>query len=246
MSREELDALIKCPVDWICETGEEEGAVSILQFDWYHCLNEHAVSADEHVTDPDGFDHEELGAEQLRRLIANLKLRERERIDCHKKRAGRLAGLQFHRPSKDGKHFIAGADKLYLQERSRGPISYFYTDYRSAGLRATFWSWFFRFFFPVASVHVYEEMLTPGTEENLSYYGQFWNKFLDPQAAVGPLRVCFDCLRPVGASSGKETSHICYDIDLSTRTAHAFPVSKSKAEQIMGSAPIFPIDDLNC
>ena len=59
MSREELNALIKCPIDWISETGEEEGAVSILQYDWYHCLNEHAVSADEHVTDLGGFDHEE-------------------------------------------------------------------------------------------------------------------------------------------------------------------------------------------
>lgn len=173
MSREELGALIKCPIDWISETGEEEGAVSLLRFDWYHCLNEHAVSADEHVTDPDGFDYEELGPEQLRRLIANLKLRERERIDCHKKRAGRLAGLQFRRPSKDGKHFIAGADKLYLQERSRGSISYFYTDYRSAELRAAFWSWPFMFFLAVASFQVYVEILTPGTEENVSYYGSF-------------------------------------------------------------------------
>jgi hypothetical protein len=72
MSREELNALIKCPIDWISETGEEEGAVSILQFDWYHCLNEHAVSADEHVTDLDGYDHEEFDPEQLRRRIANL------------------------------------------------------------------------------------------------------------------------------------------------------------------------------
>jgi hypothetical protein len=246
MSREELNALIKCPIDWISETGEEEGVVSILQYDWYHCLNEHAVSADEHVTDLDGFDHEEFDPEQLRRLIANLELRKCEKIDCHKKRAGRLAGLRFRRPSEDGKHFIAGGDRLYLQSHSRGRISYFYTDYRSADLRAAFWSWFFRFFFPVASLDVYEEMLTPGTEDNVSYYGQLWYRFLDPQLPAGPLRVCFDCLGPVGGSSGKETSHICYDIDLSTRTAHAYPVSKSEAEQIMGDGPVCGIDDLNC
>jgi hypothetical protein len=187
------------------------------------------------VTDLDGFDHEDLDPEQLRRRIANLELRKCERIDCHKKRAGRLAGLRFLQPSEHGKHFMAGADKLDLQKRSRGPISYFYTDYRSADLRATFWSWFFMFFVPVASLEVYEEMLTPGTEENVSYCGQFWHRFLDPQPPAGPLRVCFHCLGPVGASSGKETSHICYDIDLSTRSAHAFPES-----------PIFGIDDLNC
>jgi hypothetical protein len=90
MSREELNALIRCPIDWISETGEEEGVVSILQFDWYHCLNEYAVSSDEHVTDIDGFNDEELDPEELRRLIANLKLRKCERIHCHKERAGRL------------------------------------------------------------------------------------------------------------------------------------------------------------
>jgi hypothetical protein len=50
----------------------------------------------------------------------------------------------------------------------------------------------------------------------------------------------------LGVSSGKETSHICYDIDLSTRAAHAYPVSMSEAEQIMGNGPICAIDDLNC
>jgi hypothetical protein len=178
MSREKLNVLRKCPIDWISETGEEEAANSILQFDWYHCLNERAI-ADEQVTDLDlnGFD-QELDAEQLRRLIASLELRKCERKHCHEERAGRLARLRFLRPSEHGKHFIAGAEKVDLQERSRGSISYFYKDYKSADLRATFWSWFFRFFFPVASLEVYEEMLTPGTKENVSYYGRLWQRFL--------------------------------------------------------------------
>jgi hypothetical protein len=245
MSREELEALRKCPIDWISETGDEEGPNSVLQYDWYHCLNEHAVS-DEQVTDLDLSFDQELTPEQLRRLIANLKLRECERTRCHKERAGRLAGLSFLQPSAHGKHFIAGGEKVYLQERSRGAISYFYKDYKSADLRVAFWSWFFRFFSPVGSLEAYEEMLTSGTEENASYYAQLWQRLTEPQTKAGSLRVCFDCLQPVGASAGEETSLICYDIDLSTRIAHAYPVSKSKAEQIMGNAPIFPIDDLNC
>jgi hypothetical protein len=44
MSREKLNALRKCPIDWISETGEEEAANSILQFDWYHCLNERTIA----------------------------------------------------------------------------------------------------------------------------------------------------------------------------------------------------------
>jgi hypothetical protein len=242
MSREELNALIKCPIDWISETGDREGACSILQYDWYHCFNEHAVSIDEHITEFDGFDDEELDAEELKHLIANLKLRKDARTDSHENRAGRLSRLRFLRPSEHGKHFIPGAEKLILQEGSRGPVSYFHTDYRSADLRTTFWSYFFMVFSPVGWLEVYEEMLSTGTDHNISYYGRLWHRFLQESQ----LRVALNCLRPVGASRGKETSHVCFDIHLNAKTVHAYPVDKSQAEQIMGNCPIFCVDDLNC
>jgi hypothetical protein len=110
-SAEDLNALRARPIDWINETGEEEGATCALQYDWYHCLNENAVSRDDHVTDLECFYDEELDADELKNLIDNLRLRRDAAIRCHKDRGGRLAGLRFLRPANHGKHFKIRANK---------------------------------------------------------------------------------------------------------------------------------------
>jgi hypothetical protein len=97
-------------------------------------------------------------------------------------------------------------------------------------------------FLHVRSLDGYEEMLRPGTDHNLSYYGQLWRTFLsEPQ-----LRIAVNCIRPVGASDGEETCYICLDIHVAAKTAHSYPIGRAKADQIMGNAPVFCVDDLNC
>jgi hypothetical protein len=236
-----LAALIAFPIDWTSETGEEQAASSILQYDWYHCHNSHAVSVDEHISDVLGFEDLDLDESEVARLIANIEPRRGAAEGDHRERAGRLEKLHFVSPLEYGKHFAAGIQRDELLRRSRSGVSYFYANYDHSALRATFWSWFFTFFDQVYSLQAYEEMLSGSQDADLNRCSKLWQQFLvSPQ-----LRIAFDCMRSVGASRGRDTSYLCFDVH-EGKAVHAFPIDENDANKIMEGGPILPIDAFNC
>jgi hypothetical protein len=69
-----------------------------------------------------------------------------------------------------------------------------------------------------------------------------WNKFLSKDS----LRICLDTIRPIGATDGKPTSFICFDIHFGAKLVHLYPVSEDEAKSIMGDCELFWDDSFNC
>jgi hypothetical protein len=67
-----------------------------------------------------------------------------------------------------------------------------------------------------------------------------WGRLLhDPNC-----RLIFRSPCPIGATSGRPTQHLCFELDASTPIVHGYPISKNEADRIRGSSPPIMVDDL--
>ncbi len=238
-----LEELVKCPLEWEKKFGSENWRVSLPQLDWYYSFAQHAVDRSELPFDLHEVDlvYEDLGV--LRRLLANISLRQSAAEELYMTRAGRLYHLRFMTPAEHGKHFAAGmTEPAALEQSRRKGISIFFKNFSSGDLENTFWTWLWHNFDDVNSYASYEEFLDPREELSKSPEAALWHRLLSETR----VRICMDTIRPVGACDGELTSCLCYDVHFDTKIAHCFPVSAAEAKRIMRGSEILRNDALNC
>jgi hypothetical protein len=239
--KDEMKKLTACPIDWETETGRLDWRESVLEFDWQRtliqCVSQYAVRAEELELNPDLLDI--LGAEpEPDIVIENLKPGWKKAEKAYKEQAGRLRSLEFQTPSEYGKHFVAGLDRAKTLSRTRNSDSLFFKNYSSAETKNVFWTWFFQFFDPVALPEDYEDLVTPDTNQYRSPQGRFWKKFLH----CHHLRICMEARSLIGACEGEETSFVCFDVHIGSKTVHCFPISRTEALKMMGDDGIIFVD----
>jgi hypothetical protein len=231
-AKHKLTKLLSCPVDWEQETGLGIFSYEPLEWDWHAAFAAQAVSGQElwlierlirygNLLELDEDD------EELPQLMKNIELRLPYAIEAYKKRAGRLAGLTFIRPSEHGKHFVLNANRKEVILQSRGGPSLFFKNYFSDDLKVEFWLWFLGFFDFIDSDESYR--ITVSGEGDDYSRARVWNDFMCEHQR----RVCADVAGVIGAVDGSETSFICFDIHLDTKAVHAYPISGDEASAIM-------------
>ena len=234
---EKMKKLIACPIDWEMETGRQDWRESVLEFDWQRTLRRHAVRAEEVQFNPDLqnlYEHEP----EPEIVIENLTLARSQAKKKYHEQAGRLAGLIFQTPSKHGKHYVPNLDHSTALSRTRNGRSLFFCNYDSAKLRNVYWTWFFQFFQPIVSLEDYEELVTPDSRRYRSAQGGLWKRFLH----CHQLRLGMKTSSLIGACEGEETSYVCFDVHVGSKTVHCFPIGRADASEMMGDDGIIVVD----
>jgi len=234
--------LHSCPVNWEQET-KQNSSPNILQFDWHYALLKNAVRPQDIVLDPEQ-DESWREDPELTIIVDTLKQVQEEAKELYDNRAGRLCGLHFLTPSKQGKHFVPNLSETEMLKRTRdGRPSLFFRDHNCDDLRFAFWQWFF-VFFDVVTFDEYEEIIQPGTALFGSPRGRQWDRFL--RNPNGPTwRICFENSQAVGASKGKLTPFLCFEIHLDNRVVHSYPITQEEASTMMGRDGVLYIHALS-
>jgi hypothetical protein len=239
-----LRQLVACPPTWYDASGEE-WVTTILELDWYYSLAQHAIDGDDLPFHPYQFEEyaEDEDPGELEHMTKNLEMRRSMAEKTFANRAGRLIGIRFMRPSEQKKHFNASWSQDQATAESRKGTSFLFHDFESERLERTFWEFVHYLFMEhVQEPKDYEEFVTPGGELANIPEATLWNKFLTKDS----LRICLDTIRPIGATDGKPTSFLCFDIHFGAKIAHVYPVSEDEAKGIMGDCELLRYDGLNC
>lgn len=229
----EFISLHSCPINWEQETRQHWGP-NVLEFDWHYALLRNAVRPEDIVLAPED---DELWRDDpdLAIIVPTLRDVREKATKMYYSRAGRLRGLHFLKPSEygNGKHFVPNLSEAKILERTSNGPSLFFRNYNHDDLRFAFWQWFFAFFDVVSSFDDYEEIVQPGTTLYGSPRGRQWDLFLrNPE---GPAwRICLENSQVVGASKGKLTPFLCFEIHLDNRTVHGYPITQAEASTTMG------------
>jgi len=229
----EMLEVCACPVDWNSQLGMERNftsALGALKGDWVKRIAETGVSHQEaevvawaiidHWSDPSD--------DELPQLIANIRLRRDAAVAVYMKKVGRLAGIKFLRPSEHGKHYSVKVRNT----RSADAPSIFFRDLESETIATTFWQWFDDMF--LLDPDSREPWHLPDGQTFLRPVAALWNRFEEDHQ----LRIALDTAAPIGERAGESLRHVVIDIHIDTRTAHAYPVSESEAQSIMGALPV--------
>jgi hypothetical protein len=231
-----LRELVACPPTWYDSSGED-WVTTILELDWYHSLAQHTIDGDDLPFHPHEFEEYAADADAYERthFVKNLEMRRPAAEKTFANRAGRLIGLRFMKPSEQKKHFNAvWSEGEALAESSKG-TSYLFCDFESEKLERAFWEFLHLTFMEhLEEPDDYEEFVRPDGRLAKLPEAVLWNKFLNNAS----LRICLDAIRPIGATDGKPTSCLCFDIHFGTKIVHVYPVSEDEAKSIMAGCDL--------
>lgn len=218
---QEVVDLCACPIDWkgIDGFGDEcPDALELLLYEWVRCVARVSVSGEELRLIEDVLFDSELYEPPSNDVIINLRSRRQEAVDLYLNEIGRLGGIRFLRPSEYGKHYSVKGPRHTGQK-----ISFFYSDWRSSTLANLFWSWF--------DDMMLVEVTPPrtGPIDFLRDVSSLWERFRTGRT----IRIAVDASAPLGVLNGTPLDHLAIDLDLSTKVAHAYPISEAEAAEIM-------------
>ena len=238
--KKKLEGLLRCPVDWANVTGITEYPSDWLLFDWYRCLMDTAVSADEQVAISNMADFGELLiGEAQRPVIINIEAHMGHTKELYAARSERLSRLTFLSPSHDGKHFKPNLSRDLAIDRSRGAASLFFVDHTPEEMKSAFCSWFYEYFgLCMRFCDFY-----PRDKDAYGYSErtfETWRRFEE----CSQFRIAFNTRTQIGGVNGEVSRHICFDIALDARRLHAYPVSREEAEQIMHEKFVLEVEVL--
>ena len=238
VTRRVLETL-RCPADWgfLYDEGDEH-LPHVGELDWFFCLYSNAVSVDEtHVIGDAANDFmlNSLNESDLDSVAINLETHWRSALSMYNHRVGRCHSVSFLPPSHDGKHYNAGQTRDVAISKSCSGPSLFFNDYRAESLRRAFWLWALDFY----SI---ERLLY---DQNTDDFSRYRVVVANPEKADNPvrakgwiglitshaLRIAFDTRQALGASRGKVSSCVCFD--LNGGFGHAYPVPVDEAKAIM-------------
>src|SRR5579859_2704682 len=228
--------LVASPVDWKRETSLSNiGDYTILVANWEKTLRNHVARAQDVACDSE-LQVLVLGTSELDRIVQNLKSVRSDAEQMYKKNgAGRLEGLTFMKPSEQKKHLAHGQSEVEALTR-HGKPSLFVRNFTADEIKTAFWEWFLAFFDCVFSVGDYDELLNSNSQlsEFNRAQAKLWRCFLEESR----VRVCANENSAIGASNGKTTSFVCFDVNIDSKCVHCFPVTQAEAAQIMDYGPI--------
>lgn len=243
--RDEIEQLLRCPVNW----DDVFPNISDVQntwhkLDWFYCLetvsfggdDKRVVRAsaedDESVYERDGID--------WREVRDNLKARRSEAVILYSNRASKLSNILYLRPSYNNKHYIPGdEEKILKQSNKNNNVSLFLEDYSSDQIRNGFSQWLINYFheYSLAENAYFSDpfedyVLSNNPDEALYQHprARLWRKILRDHS----IRIAFEAAYKVGYRAGAALDHICFDLEMSSNTIHAYPVSDEEAIDIMG------------
>ncbi|MCG8642025.1 MAG: hypothetical protein MI862_20040, partial [Desulfobacterales bacterium] len=190
---------------------------------------------------------EQSDVDEIRSLTHNLADRVGVATDRYNSGLGRLAGMEFLRPSEhdSGKHSPANASYDEVVERSRKGPSLFFKNVESRDLRALFWGWFSNTLDApnLDSTRIWDgrncAFVEDGGELDQSRFA-IWQKL----RASNQLRIGIDCRTEVGGSEGRVTRCVLLDMNFDSSVIHAFPVTREKAISVHGSTNVGSTDAL--
>jgi hypothetical protein len=251
-ARVRISELLKCPVDWQAIAPDQGISVSLERF-WEEVASECLLEGEGLLDTPqeNSVKHGELtelsdlSDEQFELLLVELQKIDGETFDEYFKPVilEVTAEEDLIRDLPDIEAWITRArakykSAVYRFEKMRMAYE---TDYRKH--------------FPPSNISTEEirnrtggrpgkdslfyKGITPARLENLMWtiLDEVWRQILD----VNHARVYVDACTIIGASKGKDTRYIYFDIDLSTPITHAYPIL---AEEIPNDEDIIRIDNL--
>lgn len=228
MSPEDVDLAVRCPVDWVSLFGSVDAypdALDLLHREWVRCVRTNCMSSEEALFVDNRVRDRGLSLEPEPALIRNLKDRRTVASAMYMSGAGRLAALQFLRPSEHGKHFALGKSAPTNNKQS-----FFYKDLQASTLFALFSGWFDDAF-----------LLDPCFKASDYRFARdvslLWRKLTSNAQA----RVAVDVVLPIGHAHGEELHHIAIDVDVGAGVAHGYPITSAEAASIMAPAEVRPM-----
>lgn len=232
----ELKYLLQCPVDWVAVTGQPEPH-DWLEFDWYKCIIDHAVSSDDSSLASEMAQYRELLDRDLdEQVLANLKMRRESVLRSFEARSKRLSELKFLSPSYNGKHFKPGlSDEQTVNRSMKGPSLYF-EDFSIERISNAFWTWFQQYFDTSISFHSYVYR-DAGSENFPSHEFKIWDRFLQ----LSQFRVACNCLNVLGVVKGVPTNYVAFDVSMDARIVHCYPVTVAEAETIVSPSYVLGV-----
>jgi hypothetical protein len=222
---------LTCPTDWKSEIGlhaDEDASLDLQTWAWFKAIEKHQVSGTELAAATEFDDFGTLVfAKDLKELTANVAERHDRMLAEYARTMGRLAGLNFLRPSYNGKHFVATATVAEVLKRTKkGGPSLFYEDIEPERMAYWFWTAVDACFALVDTPIDCVTKSNPFVRETAIL---LWDNVI----AGHQIRIVADVLSPIGAVDGIEVSTVAFDIDLSARTVHAYPITEAEAQAIM-------------
>jgi len=234
-----LRSKLTCPIDWKAEIGIEpelDVSLDLQTWSWFQAIQLHQVRNEELDAATEFFDFGDLHrASDLKEMKTNLEERHPRMVAEYNRSMGRLHGLKFLPPSYNGKHFVVGATRSDVLKRTRsGGPSLFFEDINPKALASCFWDCIdFCFLLvdtPKNCLHIADPFLREGAMN-------IWNTI----RTVHQLRIANNVMRPIGAVDGSEVSVIAFDIDLSAKTVHAYPITEQEGNNIMKEVNILAV-----
>lgn len=234
-----LRSKLTCPIDWKTEIGIDPDlnvSLDLQTWSWFQAIQLHQVRSEELDAATEFFDFGDLHrASDLKEMRTNLEERHPRMVAEYNRSMGRLFGLNFLRPSYNGKHFVAGATMSDVLKRTgKGGPSLFYEDLDPKRLASCFWECIdFCFMLvesPINCISISDPFLREGAIS-------IWDKITTSHQ----LRIANNVMRPIGAVDGSEVSIIAFDIDLSAKTVHAYPITEQEGNDIMKSVKILTV-----
>ena len=231
-----LRSKLTCPIDWKTEIGIEPGldvSLDLQTWSWFRAIQLHQVRREELDAAAEFFDFGDLHrASDLKEMRTNLEERHPRMVAEYYSSMGRLYGLNFLRPSYNGKHFVAGATTSDVLKRTgSGAPSLFYEDIDPKRLASCFWDCIDFCFMLVDSPINCVSFPDPFLREGAIF---IWDRITTSHQ----LRIANNVMRPIGVVDGVEVSIIAFDIDLSGKTVHAYPITEQEGNDIMKSVKI--------
>ncbi|TFZ56067.1 hypothetical protein E4V01_20410 [Methylorubrum sp. Q1] len=243
--RQEIEGLMQCPDDWDAIFPDITAVTDAWhKMDWYYCHQKFCFRGDEQAviramaeSDESVFDRSGIDWREVR---DNIAFRRADALNEYCMRAHKIAKITYLSPSYNGKHYI-GSDEKEIVRRSlkNRSVSLFLEDYEPDRLKNGFAQWMINYFNDSTfyddpnSVNQFEDYIS-ANDESGALYGHVRSKVWRSIFGQHNTRIAFEVAYPVGFKAGKELDHICFDIEMSSKTLHAYPISKQEAVSIMG------------
>ena len=216
-----------CPIEWNVTDRLEDFAIE-MQHLWIQIASKHQVDLEGEIwADPDSLESHivedsQQDVDNMRSDLINVRSWIEIARNEYIENTRRFWAMRIATHEEYSKHYPAPAitrDEL-LARTLQTDISLLYHGIDTQILQEVLWS-------GLCDIAMEKEE-------------ELWNKML----VVSNLRIVFDMLNDIGATSGMNTKYLCFELDFSTPIAHSYPVSKEEAGAIMQGKRIPALDDL--
>lgn len=239
-----------CPIDWTTVTGREDVEVAGLYYEWIWAYSHAGVTTTDQFFVSDVI-MEQLTESTLIEIYKNssrsehkhicdlVRSRREQAVSLYMSGIGRLANLHFmsSREYDAGKHSPGGlAREEIIRATSRKNSSRFFQEQSDKDIEKLFWDWLGRDCHPCLinrkrlwpDVYIECNFPEPAPHAGLT---KVWEEL----RGRGDTKAAYDACVELGASEGEAVTYVMFEINCSSKTVHAYPVSEKKAAKTLST-----------